>query len=36
MNVNQVDIFGRTPIFYAAERGNTEICEILVRLGAEI
>jgi ankyrin repeat protein len=32
--VNDVDIYGRTPLFYAAEQGNIAICEILLKSGA--
>lgn len=34
--MNAQDVFGRTPIFYAAEQGNREICEMLIKLGAKI
>lgn len=36
VNVNLQDVFGRTPIFYAAEQGNREICEKLIKMGARI
>lgn len=36
VNVNSQDVFGRTPIFYAAEQGNREICEMLLKMGANI
>jgi ankyrin repeat protein len=34
VDVNQIDITGRTPIFYAAEQGHAIFCQELVSMGA--
>ncbi len=35
-NVSSVDFRGRTPLHYAAERGNTYVMQVLIRYGAKV
>jgi hypothetical protein len=34
--INQTDIFGYTPLYFAASKGQLELCEILIEAGADV
>jgi ankyrin repeat protein len=34
--VNQPDVFGYTPLYFAASRGQLELCEVLIEAGADV
>jgi len=35
-NVNSVDLFGQTPLFYAIGGGNLDVCKLLIDNGADV
>ncbi|MCX5921724.1 MAG: ankyrin repeat domain-containing protein [Candidatus Dependentiae bacterium] len=36
ININKADIYGRTPLFIAAERGYAHVVELLILAGADV